>query len=181
MMARGNTRETKNQARVQYLEQLLKDHRRQQTIQDVGFWLIEYPLEPLPPRLIKVLRQWLKEHNNLTIKQNRRGSPHSDTRDEFPLITRMHQDTGMSIEAACLMIVEQLNLEIDPTNLRRAYDRARTPLARFLDDSVKALGAFNKSGTPAIDIEKAKTRFEAKAKKPARDTKNRKIRTQKPE
>jgi hypothetical protein len=97
-MSRKTTQQIEHQARVQHLAQLLKDHQRQQTIQDVGFWLIEYPLEPLTPRLIEVLRQWLKEHNNLTIRQNRRGSPHSDTRDLFPLISRMHAASGIPVD-----------------------------------------------------------------------------------
>ena len=180
-MAKDNNQGIEGQTRVQYLERLLEEYHRKQTIQDVGFWLIEYPLEPLTPRLIGVLRLWLKEHNALTIKQNRRGSPHSGTRDVFPLITRMHRETGMSIEAACLMIVERLNPEIDPANLRRAYDRARTPHGKLLDAFIKAGGALGRNGSPTSDVQKAAMKFKTEVRKQPQAPKNRRIRTQKSE
>lgn len=170
----------------EWLEGLLKDFFRTQTIQDVGFWLVEHPLSPLPPRLTKVLKPWLEEHNGLTIKQFKQGSPVSDLRDYIPLITRMHQETGLPIEAACKLICERLSrenedgssqreaIEIDPQVLRRTYDRSMTPYERLSNDSVKAAGAFNKSGTPLADMLKAKARFEKNLKK-------RKNRTQKPD
>lgn len=48
-------RQIEHESHLQHLEELLEDHLRSPTIQDVGFWLGEFPMEPLPPRLVKVL------------------------------------------------------------------------------------------------------------------------------
>ena len=163
---KGGIREIEHESHLQHLDKLLEDHFREPTIQDVGFWLVEFPLEPLPPRLLKVLSPWLEEHNDLTIKQSRRGRSHSDTRDVFPLITRMHREAMMSIEAACLLVCERLELEVDPSNLRRAFDRARTPHQRFQDDQMKVLDEIVKGGDHRAAMQKAGERFKkATAKK----------------
>jgi len=150
------------QSRDDYLEQLIDDLERPQTIQDVGTWLVDNQLDPLPPKHIEVLKSWLETHNDLTIKQNRRGNPYSDIRNVFIYITRLHRDTGMSVSEACERVVERLNLDRDPENLRRAYDRARTPETRLLNDTVKAVGAFNKSGTKGSDMQKAVREFKTR-------------------
>jgi len=179
MPAKRIGKSDEKEAQAKHLDMLALELKRNATIQDVGLWLIDCPLEPLTPRLVRALSGWLKEHNSLTIKQNRRGSPHSDIRDVFPIITRIHRDTGMSIEAACLMIVGRLNLEIDPANLRRAYDRARTPHGKLLDALIGAADDLGGSGSPTSDVRDAALAF-----KQSRDTsrsapKNREIRTQK--
>ena len=153
-------RQIEHESHLQHLDKLLEDHLREPTIQDVGFWLVEFPLEPLPPRLLKVLSPWLEEHNELTIKQSRRGRSHSDTRDVFPLITRMHREAMMSIEAACLLICERLELEVDPSNLRRAFDRARTPQQRLQDDEMKVLDELVRGGDHRAAIKKARQRYD---------------------
>lgn len=157
---KGMIRDIERESQLQHFDKLLEDHLRDPTIQDVGFWLIEFPLEPLPPRLLKVLSPWLEEHNELTIKQSRRGRSHSDTRDVFPLITRMHRDAMMSVEAACLLVRDKLDLEIDPADLRRAFDRARTPHQRLHDDQMKILDEIVKGGDHKAVMKKAKKRFE---------------------
>lgn len=148
-----------------WLDDLLVEFFRTPTIQDVGLWLVNYPLAPLPPRLIRVLKPWLEEHNKLTIKQARKGSPVSDIRNYLPLVTRMHQDTGLPIEAACKMICEKLNQNteepIDALDLRRVYDRSITNYERLLNDTVKSTF----SSTPISDMLKAKGRFEENLKK----------------
>jgi len=164
-------REIEHESQLQHLEKLLEDHLRTPTIQDVGFWLVEFPLEPLPPRLLKVLSPWLEEHNELTIKQSRRGRSHSDTRDVFPLITRMHRDAMMSIEAACLLVCDRLDLETDPADLRRAFDRARTPHQRLLDDQMKIIDVLVKGGDHRAAMQKAKQRFEKGTEKKAKKRK----------
>ena len=146
-------------SRNEHLEQLIKDFEREQTIQDVGSWLINDTLDPLPPKHIEVLCKWLETQNGLTIKQNRRGNSHSDTRNAFHYITRMHRDTGMSIEAACNLVAEQLSLEIDIADFRRMYDRARTPETRLLNDAVSTTGAFSNVKTPKPKVTKSLHRF----------------------
>jgi hypothetical protein len=137
------------QSRQEYLDQLIDDFERQQTIQDVGAWLINDTRDPLPPKHVAVLNEWLETNNKLTIKQSRRGNPHSAIRNSFLYITRLHRDTGMSIEAACNLVAKKLKLDSDPANLRRAYDRARTAETKLLNEVVAATGAFNK-GTSSI-------------------------------
>ena len=147
--------EIEEQSRKDHLKKLIKDFERIQTIQDVGSWLANDSLDPLPPKHVAVLREWLESHNELTIKQNRRGNPHSDIRNAFIFITRMHRDTGMSVEAACKLVAEELKLKTDPANLRRAYDRARTPDTRYLNEVVKATGAFGDLKTASPKVQKA--------------------------
>lgn len=173
------TNESEEQSRKQHLKKLIKDFERDQMIQDVGTWLVNDSLDPLPPKHVAVLREWLETHNELTIKQNRRGNPHSDTRNAFPYITRMHRDTGMSIEAACSLVAKELKLEIDLADLRRMYDRARTPETRYLSEVVKATGAFSNKEAPLSKVQKAGQRMR-KAKAAQKRTKNRQKRTQKP-
>ena len=132
----STVKEIEEQSRKEYLDLLIKCFERVQTIQDVGTWLLNDTFDPLPPKHIAVLRKWLETHNELTIKQSRRGNPHSDIRNAFLYITRLHRDTGMSVEAAIKLVAEELNLEMDLANLRRMYDRARTPESRY------ACGAF---------------------------------------
>ena len=152
-----------------HLGKLIKIFERKKTIQDVGRWLLDDSLDPLPPKHVAVLREWLETHNELTINQYRTGPPHSDVRNAFLYITRLNRDTGMSVEAACILVAEELSLKIDHTNLRRSYDRARTPEARFINDLVKATGAFSKTDTPRSDIEKAGKRMKkAKAVRKAK-------------
>ncbi len=171
------TDEIEEQSRRQHLEKLIKDFERRQTIQDVGSWLVNDPLDPLPPKHVAVLREWLETHNELTIKQSRRGNPHSEVRNAFLYITRLHRDTGMSIEAACKLVTEELDLETDPPDLRRMYDRSRTPETRFLSKFVKATGAFGDIDTAFSKVQKAGQRLKkAKAEK---KPKNRQKRTQK--
>ena len=172
-------KEIEDQSRRQHLKKLIKDFGRKQTIQDVEKWLIDDSLDPLLPKHVAVLREWLGTHNELTIKQSRRGNPHSDIRNAFIYITRMHRDTGMSIEAACKLVAEELKLETDPANLRRMYDRARTPESRYLSEVVKATGAFSNGEAPRSKVLKAKRRLE-KARTTQKITKNRRKRTQKP-
>ncbi len=172
------TDEIEEQSRRQHLEKLIKDFERRQTIQDVGAWLVNDPLDPLPPKHVAVLREWLETHNELTIKQNRRGNPHGKVRNAFIYITRMNRDTGMSIEAACILVAKELKLETDPADLRRMYDRARTPEARFINDLVKATGAFSKTDTPRSNVKKAGQRLK-KAKAARKNPKHRQNRTQK--
>ena len=169
---------TEADSRREHLRQMIKDFEREQTIQDVGTWLVKDSVDPLPPKHVAVLREWLETHNKLTIKQNRRGSPHSDIRNAYIYITRMCRDTGMSIEAACSLVAKELKLETDPANLRRMYDRARTPESRFINDLVKATGAFSKTDTPRSNVEKAGQRLK-KAKAVQKQPKNRQNRTQK--
>ena len=114
------------QSRRDHLEQLIADFERRQTIQDVGTWLIHTPLDPLPPKHIEVLREWLEENNELTIKQSRRGNPHSYIRNAFVYVSCLSRDTGMSVEAACKLVLERLNLKTSLATFRRQYDRAQT-------------------------------------------------------
>jgi hypothetical protein len=172
-------KEVLEQSRREHLKKLFKYFERDQTIQDVGAWLTNDSLDPLPPKHVAVLREWLETHNQLTIKQNRRGNPHSDIRNAFIYITRMNRDAGMSIEAACKLVAEELKLETDPANLRRMYDRARTPETRYLSEVVKATGAFSNEEAPRSKVLKAKLRLE-KAKTTQKRTKKRQNRTQKP-
>jgi len=167
-----------NQSRREHLEKLIKDFERDQTIQDVGTWLLNDSLDPLPPKHVAVLREWLETHNELTIKQNRRGNRHAETRNAFPYITRLHRDTGMTVRAACKLVCEELDLEIDPADLRRMYDRSRTPETRFLNDVVKAMGAFSKTDTPFSDVEKAGQRLK-KSKAEQKKANNQQKQTQK--
>ena len=162
-------KEVLEQSRREHLKKLFKYFERDQTIQDVGAWLTNDSLDPLPPKHVAVLREWLETHNELTINQYRTGPPHSDVRNAFLYITRLNRDTGMSVEAACILVAEELNLQTDPANLRRSYDRARTPETRFINDLVKATGAFSKTDTPRSDIEKAGKRMKkAKAVRKAK-------------
>jgi len=71
------TDEIEEQSQRQYLRKLIKDFKRDQTIQDVGTWFLNDSLDPLPPKHVAVLREWLETHNELTIKQSRRGCPSS--------------------------------------------------------------------------------------------------------
>jgi hypothetical protein len=158
-------RQLEEESRHQHLEELLDDFQREPTIQDVAFWLLEFPMEPIPPRLVKALSTWLNEHNDLTIKQSRQGRPHSEIRDVFPLISRMHRDTGMSIKAACELIVDRLKLETDPSILRGQFDKARTPHQRFHDDSMIIIDEISKRGTPHTAMQKAQLRFEKSSTK----------------
>ena len=162
-----------------HLRKLIKDFERVQTIQDVGSWLINDSLDPLPPKHVAVLRQWLETHNELTIKQSRRGNPHSEIRNAFLYITRLHRDAGMSIEAACNWVAEALKLETDPADLRRMYDNARTPETRHLNEVVKATGAFSNKEAQLSKVQKAGQRRK-KAKEKQKKAKNRQKRTQKP-
>jgi hypothetical protein len=153
------TDEIEEQSRREHLVKLIKDFERDQTIQDVGSWLVNDSLDPLPPKHVAVLREWLETHNELTIKQNRRGNPHSDIRNAFIYITRMHRDTGMSIEAACNLVAKTLKLNTDPANLRRMYDRARTPETRMLNEVVTATGVFRKGSAPKPKVAKSLHRY----------------------
>ncbi len=174
----GGIRQVEEESQRDYLDGLIKDFEREQTIQDVGTWLLNDTLDPLPPKHIKVLTDWLKTHNSMTIKKVRGRFP-ADTQNAFPYITRLHRDTGMTIRAACKLVAEELKLKTDPTDLRRAYDRARTPETRYLNDIVKATGAFSKTETPRSDIQKAGRRRE-KAKAAQKKSKEQQKRTQKP-
>lgn len=156
------------EGQLEHLDGLIKNFEREQTIQDVGAWLINDTRDPLPPKHIKVLTEWLKTHNSMTIKKVRGRFP-ADTQNAFPYITRMHRDTGLSIEAACNLVAEKLRLEIDPADLRRMYDRARTPETRLLNEIVAATGAFNKSSTPKSKVVKSYRRFEKSLKERKKD------------
>ena len=161
--------EIENQSRREYLEKLIKEFERDQTIHDVGKWLLKDSLDPLPPKHVAVLREWLETHNKLTIKQNRRGNPHGKVRNAFIYVTRMHRDTGMSIEAACNLVFEKLDLPIDSANFRRMYDRARTPETRLLNAVVAATGAFSKGSTPKSKVTKSLHRFKKSMKDRKKD------------
>jgi len=164
--------DVEEQSQKDHLEELIKEFERVQTVQDVGAWLIDNLPDPLPPKHIDVLKTWLETHNNLTIKQNRRGNPHSDLRNAFIYITRMHRDTGMSISAACELVVERLEIDSNPTHVRRAYDRAMTAETRLLNDTLKIAGAFATTETPHADTLKSGLRYKStkakqlKSKKP---------------
>jgi hypothetical protein len=161
---KNGVRQVEEESQLEYLDELINDFEREQTIQDVGAWLINDIRDPLPPKHIAVLKEWLEINNHLTIKQSRRGNPHSDIRNAFLYITRMHRDTGMSIEAACNLVAKTLNLEIDPANLRRMYDRARTPETRLLNETVVATGAFSKTKASKGKLAKSLHQFK-KSKK----------------
>jgi hypothetical protein len=167
---KGGTRQIEEESQHEYLDELIKDFERQQTIQDVGAWLINDTRDPLPPKHVAVLNEWLETNNKLTIKQSRRGNPHSAIRNSFLYITRLHRDTGMSIEAACKLVVEKLRLSKDPLDLRRMYDRARTPETRFLSETVNATGAFSKGGAPLSKVQKAGRQYK-KGKKVQKELK----------
>ncbi len=177
--AKGMVHEIEKQSRRDYLDLLIEDFEREQTIQDVGAWLIENPLDPLPPKHVQVLMEWLQTHNHMAIKHDGPGTWPSTTRNNFYYITRLHRDTGMSVEAASELVVERLGLNKDPANLMREYDRARTPETRLLNATVKATGAFS-TGSPAIPkVKKALNRFKT-AKAAQKEAKAGRNRTQKP-
>ena len=71
--------ENQSRRRRQHLEKLIKDFERDQTIQDVGTWLLKDSSDPLPPKHVAVLRKWLETHNELTIKQSLADSLHFET------------------------------------------------------------------------------------------------------
>ncbi len=170
--------QVEEQARLEHLNMLIEDFEREPTIQDVGIWLVNYPLHPLPPRLVRALSDWLKDLNALTVKQSRRGRPHSDNRDVYPLIDGMCNDTGISVEAACHLVVDNLTLDIDSADLRRMYDRARHPKTRLLADLVRAHSS-GENGRPSVAAGlKAAQRYKRSAAK--KQTQKRQNRTQKP-
>jgi hypothetical protein len=158
--------EAVDQSRREHLQKLINDFERDQQIQDVGRWFIDDTMDPLPPKLVAVLREWLETHNELTIKQNRRGNPHSDIRNAYFYITRLHRDTGMALEAACIMVAEELKLETDPTDLRRMYDRSRIAETRYLNEFMKSAGAFSNQEAPLSKTQAAALRLKsARAKR----------------
>ena len=168
-----------NQSRREHLEKLIKDFERKQTIQDVGAWLVDNSLDPLPPKHVQVLMEWLQTHNHLTIKHDGPGTWPSTIRNAFYYITRLHRDTEMPVAAACNLVNEKLKLGKDVSNLIREYDRARTPETRLLSATIKATGTIRTGGPDIPEVKNALRRFK-ETKTAQKKSKAGRKRTQRP-
>ena len=78
----------------------------------------------------------------------------------------------MPLDAACGLVADELELDTDPANLRRMYDRARTPESRYLNDFMKANGVFGNQETQqsktleaALRLKSARENRKAKAER----------------
>lgn len=58
--------ETEELSQRQHLDELIKDFERDQTIQDVGTWLIHDTLDPLPPSIHLLLGRYLTHSTTTT-------------------------------------------------------------------------------------------------------------------
>jgi hypothetical protein len=127
--------EVEQQSREEYLDELIKDFKRKQTIQDVGLFLVHYYAYRLPNRLANILSEWLEKTSGRTVAHSGPGHPKTDLTDYFPLIDGMRV-TGMSVYAICHMIVDKLALPgVNPAKtLQKRYGQHRTPESRFIDD-----------------------------------------------
>jgi len=126
--------EIEKQSRREYLDQLIKDFKREQTIQDVGLFLVNFPAYRLSNRLADILSRWLEKTSDRKLAYSHEGRPKSVLTDYFPLIDGMRV-TGMSVYAACHMIVDKLELhDVNPDTLQKRYGEHTTPESRFIDD-----------------------------------------------
>ena len=126
--------EIEEQSRQDHLDKLVKDFKREQTIQDVGLFLVHYPAYRLPNRLADVLSKWLEKTSDRKLAYSHKGHPKTELTDYFPLIDGMRV-TEMSVYAICHMIVDTLELhDVDPDTLQKRYGEHRTRDSRFVDD-----------------------------------------------
>lgn len=152
--------EIEEQSRRDYLDQLIEDFKREQTIQDVGLFLVNFPAYRLPNRLADVLSQWLEKTSDRKLAYSHKGHPKTELTDYFPLIDGMRV-TGMSVYAACHMIVDKLELhDINPDTLQKRYGKHRTPESRFVDDLTFGPARIREStGMDYSQLEKAAKRI----------------------
>ncbi len=115
------------------LDRLIEEFKRVKTIQDVGLFLRDFPTNRLPPNLIEVLSNWLKETSDSTIVQSHAGHPKTELMKFFPLIDAMREH-GMSTHKASHLIAEKLETyAINPNTLRKRYNDHRSDLSRKMD------------------------------------------------
>lgn len=157
---KGMVNKIEKQSRQEYLDQLIEDFKREQTIQDVGLFLVNFPAYRLPNRLADVLSQWLKKTSDRKLAYSKKGRPKTELTDYFPLIDGMRV-TGMSVYAACHLIIDKLELyDVNPDTLQKRYGEHRTPDSRFVDDLVFGPARIRKStGVDFSQLEKAAQRL----------------------
>ena len=153
---KDGVRQVEEESQREYLDELIKDFIRKQTIQDVGLFLVNYSAFRLPDRLADVLSEWLEKTSDRTVAYSHPGHPKSELSDYFPLIDGMRV-TGMSAYKACHLIVDKLELhDVNPNTLNKRYGQHRTPESRFIDDlSVGPARPKNPGGIDYTQLEKA--------------------------
>ena len=148
--------EVEKHSQEEYLDKLIKEFEREQTIQDVGLFLVDYPSYRLPHRLAEVLSLWLKKTTGRELAYVNPGHPVTELTDYFPLIDGMRV-TGLSVYKACHLIAEKLERhEINPETLQKRYGEHRTPESRLIDDFAFGPARIDKpTGKDYSQIEKA--------------------------
>lgn len=152
---------TEEQSRQDYLDQLVNDFTREQTIQDIGIFLLDYPAYRMPPRLAKILSDWLEKTSDRKLIYAGPGHPKTDLADYFPLIDQMRA-TGMSVEDICdfIAVHSELKMIRSAETLRKRYNDHRTKMSRLIDDL--SYGPARQKGSEGFDysqVEKAFERF----------------------